>query len=153
MNIYEYQRPLGKIDDIPELRSLFIAVYDAKSHKDAARFCLLYGGRLLALTGFEPCQEIIRAFAAIEEWLDGKANYQKARSIGGELYDLARNEKDGVRARFYRTTAQIACVPHVKYHALWAADFAVTLINRIYPGNMEAVREERQGQIELIKNI
>jgi len=49
--------------------------------------------------------------------------------------------------------AQVTASPNVKYHGLWAADFAVTLINRMYPGNMDAVRNEREKQIELIKEV
>ncbi len=151
MNIYEYQKPLGKIDDAPELRDEFIAVYDTKDKKDMARFCLLYARHLLEITDYETYDEVTRGLHAVEEWLDGKAHYQKARSIGGELYDLAREKKDPVKERFFRTMAQIVCVPHVKYHALWATDFAVTLINRMLPGDLDAVRKERELQIELIK--
>jgi hypothetical protein len=153
LNIYEYQRPVGKIDDIPELKTAFIAIYDTKSHKDMARFCLAYGRHVLEVTGFEPSDEAELAFEAIQEWLDGKAHYQKARSVGGEFNDLAREENDPVKARFYRTMAQVSCVTHVKYHALWACDFAVTLINRIYPSNLDEVRKERQKQIKIIKSI
>lgn len=153
MNIYEYKRPLGKIDDIPELRDEFIALYDTKDKKDMARFCLPYGRHILDVTGYEPCDEITRGFLAVLEWLDGKTHYQKARSIGGELYDLARKEKDPIKERFFRTLAQIVCVPHVKYHTLWAADFAVTLINRLYPRDLNKVRKEKQVQIEILRSI
>lgn len=153
MNIYEYQRPVGKIEDILELRNEFVAVYDSTSHKDAARFCLAYGRYLLDVMGCKPFDESIRAFEAVQEWFDGKTWYQKARKIGGEFHDLARDERDPVKARFYRTMAQIACVPHVKYHALWATDFAITLINRMFPGNMDEVRKERERQIELIQSL
>ncbi|MDR3318209.1 MAG: hypothetical protein LBS99_02110 [Clostridiales bacterium] len=153
MNIYEYQRPVGKIDDIPELKNEFIAVYDTKTHHDMARFCLVYGRHLLEIMRYEPFDEGIRAYRAIQEWLDGKVNYQKARSVGGEFNDLARAEKDPAKARFYRTMAQISCVTHVKYHAIWACDFAVTLINRIFPNDLNEVRKERQKQIEIVKSI
>jgi hypothetical protein len=49
--------------------------------------------------------------------------------------------------------AQVAASPHVKYHGLWATDFAVTLINRMYPGNMDEVRKEREKQIEILKKV
>jgi hypothetical protein len=31
VNFYEYQRPVGKIDDVPELRDEFITIFDGKS--------------------------------------------------------------------------------------------------------------------------
>jgi hypothetical protein len=101
MNIYEYQRPVGKIDDIPELRNKFITIYDTKSHKDMALFSLAYGRRLLDLTGYEPCEEIVAAYEAIEKWIDGKVNYHVARNI--DFSRRAREEKDSIKIKFFRT--------------------------------------------------
>jgi hypothetical protein len=107
MDFYAYQRPVGKIDDITELRDEFIVVFDEKSKVDAARFGLAYGKRLLNITGMEPCAEITAAFAAMQRWLDGKANYHEARSIPfGSLCRAVREE--GVKLRLYQTMAQIA---------------------------------------------
>jgi hypothetical protein len=149
MNIYEYQRPVGKIDDIPELRNEFIHIYDTKSHKDMAQFSLAYGQHILDITGFDLCEEITAAFEAIKKWIDGKVNYHAARNI--DFGRPAREEKDPVKIKFFRTMQQIAGTPHVKYHALWATDFAITLINKMYPDNMDEVRKEREKQIEIIK--
>jgi len=153
MNIYEYQRPVGKIDDIPELKSEFIELYDKKSHKEMVQFCLALGQHILDVTDFKPCNEITASFEAMQKWIVGKVNYHEARNLGFEISRIATLEKDQIKARFYRTMAQVAGSPHVKYHGLWATDFAITLINRIYPGNMDEVRKEREKQIELIKNI
>ena len=89
----------------------------------------------------------------MQKWIDGKVNYHKARNLSFEIGRCAQTEKDQIKARFFRTMAQVAASPHVKYHGLWATDFAVTLINRMYPGNMDAVRKEREKQIELIKKV
>ena len=151
MNIYAYQRLVGKIDDISELKNEFISIYDTKSHKDLVRFCLLLGQHIIELTGFIPCNEINASFEAMKEWIDGKVNYHKARNLSFEISRIARIEKDLIQVRFLRTMAQIAASPHVKYHGLWATDFAVTLINRMYPDNMDAVRKEREIQIELLQ--
>jgi hypothetical protein len=43
--------------------------------------------------------------------------------------------------------------PHVKYHGLWASDFAITLINTMHPNDEAAVRNERIAQIQLLKSI
>ena len=154
MDFYAYQRPLGKIEDVTELRDKFISVYDEKDKRDAVRFGLLYGRHLLDITGIEPTAEIMNAFTAIQRWLNGKTNYHEARNISfRSLYENAREEKDMVKQRFYRTMAQIACIPHVKFHALWASDFAVTLVNRMYPGDLDKVEKERRFQISLMESI
>jgi hypothetical protein len=153
MNIYDYQRPVGKIDDLPELKNEFIIIYDTKSHSNIVRFCLALGQHLIDITGFTPGDEIKASFDAMQKWIDGKVNYHEARNLSFEIGRLAKNENDPVKARFFRTMAQIAASPHVKYHGLWATDFAVTLINRMYPGNMAAVRKEREQHIELLRKV
>ena len=154
MDFYAYQRPVGKIDDIAKLRNEFITILDERSKEDVARFGLAFGKHLLDITGREPCEEITDAFAAMQRWLDGKANYHEARNIPfGNLCRTVREEGNAVKLRLYHTMAQIACIPHVKFHALWATDFAVTLINRMYPGNMDEVKKERDAQIALLKSV
>jgi hypothetical protein len=154
MDFYAYQRPVGKIEDIAELRDDFIAVFDEKSKEDAVRFGLLYGRHLIDITGFELDETINKVFEAMQRWLDGKANYHEARSIAFDgLYRTARKESNGVKLRYFKTMAQVTCIPHVKFHALWATDFAVTLINRMYPGNLDEVRKEREAQIVLLKSV
>lgn len=153
MNIYEYQRVVGKIDDIPELKNEFISVYETKSHQDVVGFCLLLGQHLIDLTGFAAFEEIKASFEAMKEWIDGKVNYHKARNLSFEISRNARSENDIIKVRFLRTMAQIAASPHVKYHGLWATDFAVTLINRMYPNDMDAVRKEREFHIALLQRV
>jgi hypothetical protein len=154
VNIYGYQRPLGKIEDVPELRNEFIAEYDARDKEDMVRFGLLLGEHILGITGFEPCEEIRNTFAAMQKWLDGSANYHEARSIDyGRLWKDARAADNLVKERFFRTMHQITCIPHCKYHSLWATDFAVTMINRMYPVNLDEVKKERETQLKLIRQV
>jgi hypothetical protein len=58
-----------------------------------------------------------------------------------------------IKEKFYKTMAQISCIPHVKAHGLWATDTAITLINKMYPDNMDEVKKEREKQMELIKRV
>jgi hypothetical protein len=69
------------------------------------------------------------------------------------MHTLAREEKDPVRVKVLRTMGQVAAVPHVKWHALIASDYAVTLINLMYPNNLDEVNKEREIQIELMKSV
>jgi hypothetical protein len=154
MDIYAYQRPVGKIDDIPEIRNEFIAIFDTKNKNEMARFGLLYGHHILDITDIEPCIEIIKAFEAIQKWIDGKVNYQEARNISfRHLWKNACEETDMIKEKFYKTMAQISCIPHVKAHGLWATDIAITLVNKMYPDNIDEVKKEREKKIELIKKV
>jgi hypothetical protein len=154
MDFYEYQRLVGKISDIPELRNEFIAIFDTKSKNEMAVWGLKYGQHILEITGFEKSVEISKAFEAVQEWIDGKTNYHKARNITfSELYKEVRETNDIVKKKFVKILAQITCIPHVKFHALWATDMAITLINAVHPNSLDEVRKEREFQIELLKTI
>lgn len=153
MNFYAVQRPVGKISDIPELRDEFIKIFDTKTKNEMARFGLTLGEHIIDVSGFKTGSEIIDAFAAVQEWIDGGVNYHKARTLAGAVNDLAREETDPIKTKFYRNMAQIACIPHVKFHALWACDFAIALINMLYPSDLDAVKKERQTQIGLLKGV
>ncbi|MGM1431133.1 putative immunity protein [Sphingobacterium lactis] len=155
MNIYAYQRPIGEIQDIPALRKKYISIFETKDKNQIARFGLLYGQHILDITNTKPNTEITLAFEAIQEWIDGKVNYHKARNISfRHLYNMdACEAKEIIEKKIYKIMGQIASIPHVKAHGLWATDFAITLINRMYPNNMDEVQRERLKQIELIMNV
>ncbi|MEG1798304.1 MAG: hypothetical protein RR262_17640 [Clostridium sp.] len=67
--------------------------------------------------------------------------------------DLARTEKDPVKVKVLRIVGQVSLIPHVKRHALIASEYAITLINLLYPRDLEEVSKERKIQIELIKRV
>lgn len=154
MSIYDYQRLVGKIEDITELRNEFIAVFDTKDKTEMARFGLSYAKHILKITGFAANNELLAGFEAVQEWIDGKANYHKARNIAfTDLYKEVRESNDLIKKNFVKTMAQLICIPHVKAHGLWGSDMAITLINAMYPNNLDKVKEEREIQIKLLKSI
>ena len=155
MDIYAYQRPLGRITDDEKLRNRFIEIYDAKTHQQIVQFCRDYGRHLHEVAGFSyPYHaDIAAADVGMQRWLAGEANYHEARNCSFRIGRLVKETTDPVAVRFLRTMAQITASPHVKYHGLWATDFAVTLINTQKPGDMAAVRAEREHQITLLSAL
>lgn len=150
MDFYAYQKLVGKIDDIPELREEFIKIFDTKTKSEMVVFCLKLAKHLLELTDFQPCDEMLSAFEAMEKWLKGETNYHPARNLSFQISRLAKEQPDPVKVKFYRTMAQIAASPHTKFHGLWATDLAITLVNKLFPNDLEKVKTERQKHIELL---
>jgi hypothetical protein len=143
---------IKKIDDVPELKGELIAAFDKKSHKEAARYSLLLAEHILSMTN-TPCNGAIEeCFAISRKWQEGKAEFQEARQAAFKLHRLAREEKDPIKVKVLRVLGQVAATPHVKRHALIASDYAITLINLLYPKNIEEVKKERKIQIELMLN-
>lgn len=153
MNFYAYQKIVGKIKDNSDLREEFIRLFDTKSKEDLVRFCLSYAQELLKAYPYACLPVMTEGFQAMQDWLDGKVNYHAARNLSFELNRQIREEKDLVKKRFYQTISQLLASPHVKFHALWASDFAITLVNRSRPDDIEAVTQERQKQIGLLNKV
>lgn len=144
---------IKNIDDIPELKDELIAVFESKSKKDISRYGLLLVQHVLSLTNIQPCDAINECINISKKWQEGKATYQETRQAAAMIPDLARKEKDPVKAKVLRVVGQVTLIPHVKRHALIASDYVITLINLIYPKNLEEVRKERKIQIELMKSV
>ena len=141
---------IKKIDDIPELKDELIAVFESKSKRDISRYGLLLVQHVLSLTNVQPCDTINECIDVSRKWQEGKATYQETRQSAAMIPDLARAEKDPVRGKVLRIVGQVTLIPHVKRHALIASEYAITLINLMYPKNLEEVRKERKIQIDLM---
>jgi len=144
---------IKKLDDIPELKEALISVYETKSHQDVSRYSLLLAEHVLAMTGMPRNETVESCFSVSRGWQDGMAKFQQARQVAFALHRLAREETDPVFVLVYRTLGQIAATPHVKRHALIASDYAVKLINRMYPKDLDKVREMREKQIALMESV
>ena len=144
---------IKKIDDIPELKEQLIDIFDSKSHKDISRYGLLLAEHILSLTNTPVDDAIAKCFDIVRKWQDGKAKFQEARQVAFMLHRLARMEKDPIKVKVLRVMGQVAATPHVKRHALIASDYAIKLINLMYPKNFEEVIKERKIQIELMNSV
>jgi hypothetical protein len=148
-----------KIDDVPELRIELEKIFESKGHKEMAKYSLLLGQHILNITNTEHCNEIIEGFELNKKWQIGEPNkkgfakFQESRNVAGKILKLAREEKDPIKACIYRVMAQIVNTPHVKNHALWASDYAIKLINKLYPNNFDEIKKEREIQIELMNSV
>lgn len=153
MDFYSYQRPLGPIADDASSRNAFITIFDQASKQDMVRFCLQLGHHLIEKTQIQPYPQVFEGFDAMSAWLNGDANYHPARNLSFEVSRLLKSEQDMINIRFYRTMAQLLASPHVKFHGLWATDFAIPLINQLYPNDLQAVIEERRWHIDTLLAI
>jgi hypothetical protein len=139
-----------KIDDIPDLRIELQNVFDSKDHEAMVKYSVLLGQHILKITNTEPCDEIKDSFNIIIKWQNGEtgkgfAKFQVARDVAGKLLKLAHDEKDPIKEKVYRVMAQVTNTPHVKNHALWASDYAIKLINKMYPNNFDEVKEGKRN--------
>ncbi|ATW28306.1 hypothetical protein DCMF_02155 [Candidatus Formimonas warabiya] len=144
---------IKKIDDIPELKEILITISESKTHKQMSQYSLLLAKHILEISEVECCSAIAECFDINKKWQNGEAKFQDARQVAFMVNRLAREEKDPVKVKVLRAMGQVAATPHVKWHALVASEYAITLINVMYPKNLEEVKKEREIQIELMKSV
>ncbi len=144
---------IRKIDDIPELKVRLIDISVSKSHKQMSQYSLLLAEHILEISKIERNSDIEECFDINLKWQEGKVKFQDARNVAFKIHNLAREEQDPVRVKVLRTMGQVAATPHVKWHALIASDYAITLINLMYPNDFDEVRKEREFQIDLMNRV
>lgn len=149
----EIVKIIRKIDDIPELKDELVEISEKKSHKEMSKYSLLLAEHILEVSKLERSDAIDECFTVNEKWQAGEAKFQDARQVAFMINRLAREEKDPVKEKVLRVMGQVAATPHVKWHALIASEYAITLINLLYPKDFYEVRKEREWQIELLQSV
>lgn len=144
---------IKRIDDIPELRYELISICESKSHKSVSKYSLLLAEHVLNFTNTPVDEAIQECFDINLKWQEGKATFHQARDVAGNMHKLARKEKNPISIKVLRIMAQVAVTPHVIRHALIASDYTITLINLMYPHDMDRVRDERNIQIAFMNSI
>ncbi len=150
---YANSRLIKATDDIPALKNELITIGETKTHIQMSEYALGLGKHILSVTNFERIKEIDECFTVIKKWQNKEAGFQIARDAAGVMNDLARSEKDPLKAKVYRAFGQIAATPHVRWHALAASDYAVVIINLMFPKDIDKVKAEREFQISLLNSV
>ncbi len=144
---------IRKVDDIPELKNRLIMLSESKTHIEMSEYALLLAEHILNISGFERSSAIEACFTIITKWQNRQAKFQDALEVAGMINTLAREEKNVIKSKVLRAMGQVAATPHVRWHPLVASEYAIVIINLMYPKNFDKVKEERELQIELMKNV
>jgi hypothetical protein len=148
---YVNARLIRKIDDSPELKSELITLSETKTHIELSKYALLLAGHILDMSGVKRIAEIEECIAVNIRWQNKEAYFQEGRNAAGVVNALARDEKDPIKAKVLRAMGQVAATPHVRWHSLAASEYAVVVVNLMFPKDLDKVREERETQIRLMR--
>jgi len=144
---------IRKIDDHPDLKNKLITLSESKTHIEMSKYALLLAEHILNLAGFERSLVIEECFEINIKWQNKEVKFKEALQVAGKMNRLARNEKNPLHAKVLRAMGQVAATPHVKWHALVVSEYAIVIINLLYPKNLEKIKEEREFQIELMNQV
>lgn len=143
-------RVVTKSMDIPELKQELFDIYNSKSHIEIGIFSVLLARHLIEMTNYT-INELIQSSIDINiRWQEGRAKIHEARQSAFAIHKMAREEQNPLYVLLLRALGQIAATPHVKMHGLVATDYAIKIIDLMYPNNINAVRKEREWQISVL---
>lgn len=144
-----------KITDDPVSRKILNAEYDVSSKIDLCKYSLLLARHILELTGYKDLDnEMIKeGFLINESYQEGKARMYDVRCVGFKIHKMAKECDDEIYTAALRVLGHAISSAHMKEHAMVASDYSIKVINLLYPGNAEKVKEERSWQINCLKNV
>ena len=77
----------------------------------------------------------------------------EVRQAGFAIHKVARAQTDELLTVTFRVIGQAVASGHKKEHGMVASDYAIKLINLIYPCDMSKVIEERQWQLSKLDEL
>lgn len=84
--------------------------------------------------------------------IDGMINAFELRKAGFLANTLAKSALDEISKFSSRVYAQAIATAHMRGHAIVASDYAIKVINLVYPNSRMEASKERYRQIELAKS-
>lgn len=135
------------IDDDPEIRKLIVNGYENSSKLMACRFAISSARDILKLIDQPFDDEIRKALRINDKWQNGEASISEVRKEVFSIHGLAKESDDPIIVAALRTVGHAIASAHMKEHALVAADYAIRVVNLLYPKDMEAVKRVRLIQL------
>ena len=142
-----------KIIDMPELRAALDAIYEEKTQLQLAQWSVKLAEHILTLVGYnyEADPVIQSGFDTNRQWQTGAARMFDVRQAGFKVHQLAKACNDPITQAALRVAGQAVGTGHMREHAMVASDYTIKAINLKYPGDISAVKAEREWQIKTLK--
>jgi hypothetical protein len=144
-----------KINDNSELRENFDLEYESSSQIKMCKYALLLATHILELVKYDGSENpiITEGFSVNEAWQKGKARMHDVRQIGFKIHKLARESENTIIQNALRVVGHSVVTGHMKEHAMVASDYAIKVVNLLYPNDIYKVTEERLWQINTLNSI
>ncbi len=139
-----------KIVDNDEIRSEIDEIYEEQNQVILVKWSLEMAKHIIEITNLDISKypEIHEGFIVNELWQNNQARKHDVRQAGFEIHKIAREQNDEVIKNVFRVIGQAVGSGHMKEHSIVASDYAIKVINLIYPTNMSKVNEERNWQLD-----
>lgn len=78
---------------------------------------------------------------------EGEARMHDVRKAGIKIHRLVKACPDLMTQAALRVVGQAVSIGHMKEHAMVASDYAVKVMNLMFPNDIDAVTKQREWQI------
>jgi len=142
-----------KINDIPELRATLDAICEEKTQLQLAQWAVKLAEHTLTLVGYNYVADpvIQSGLDTNRQWQTGAVRMFDVRQAGFKVHQLAKACNDPIIQAALRVAGQAVGTGHMREHAMVASDYTIKAINLKYPGDISAVKAEREWQIKTLK--
>lgn len=143
-----------KICDNSEIRKQIDDLYEQVTQEVAVKWAVAMAKRILKMAKIEEnnIPEVVEGFKISENY-QGKISVFTIRQAGFKIHKLAKISNDEKEKLAFRVVGQAVSTMHMKEHAMVASDYAIKFINIMYPNDFEKITEERNWQLEKLKEI
>lgn len=144
-----------KILDDVKLRQILDDEYEQSSQIKLCKYALLLATHILTVIDYKDSNHVVmkNGYAVNERWQKGEVHMHDVRQAGFQIHQLARSSQDIVAQIALRVVGQAVATGHMREHAMVSSDYAIKVINLLFPGDVNAVRQERLWQIAHLKGV
>ena len=144
-----------KISDNIILRNRLDELYENTNRVTLAQWSLCLAKHILEIANVRYVDNkiVLDGFAVNEQWQNEKARMHDVRQAGFKIHQLAKQSKNEIEKAALRVVGQAVATGHMREHAMVASDYAIKVINLLYPNDMIAVSSERQWQIDKLYQL
>jgi len=144
-----------KIVDNFSVRKEIDDLYAQTNQIDLAKWANKYAKHILPFSDTEKYdkESIVNGFRINELWQLGNATLHEVRQAGFKIHEVARQCKSEIAKNAIRAAGQAVGVGHMREHAMVCSDYAIKTIQLVFPDNIDKITEERQWQLNTLKQI
>lgn len=141
------------IDDVDEKRGELVEILDQLPHDKIARWALENAQKYIPyIDATDDAEQIINeASYALSQRIAGNISVSELRRAGFLANTLAQRSTNVISKFSARVFAQAIATGHMRSHAIVSADYAIRVVNELYPNDTKQVINERNRQINLAK--
>jgi hypothetical protein len=144
-----------RIEDNFELRDALNSEYLLATQHQLSKFGAAIVEHVKEMVEFDEDAAMLieRGLLLNKQWQNGSAAVFEVWQVGLEIYKKAREYQKLIDKTALGAVSQAIASIQMNEHAMVATDFAVRLVRLLNPNDENAVEQERQWQLNCLKNL